>query len=513
MTKIETNERKDWNAMIYLAGENNLGEACIFALKGMKRALPSPDSGITNGNSDKRVKIVAQLDAGGLGGDEVRYILRRDDKHPDLNDDEITRRDTTQTTYRGVLKDFVSSSITIDGLANHYLLVLSGHGGGPNEDFLGRDVESPDTLSIPKVQWALGQVKDDVTQKFGKEEGDKFKINVLGLDSCMMSTAEIGYQLREYVDFMVGAEGFEPNMGWPYERIASEILSKPTMAPRDLAITIVEKYVTFYSDFIPAGRSVDQAACDLTKFEALAEVIKGLADVLIAKLDDAETMRQIVLAHWEAQSYKDDQFVDLYDFCDLLDVGPTTYDNPTGSVVMRGSRVDADIVKACREVKRILKNDKNGADSAVLRSCYSGPAVQYSHGLSIYFPWSHVVDSYNNLEFATRTNWKEFLCRYIEKTRREMRRCWNPQGRPTVKGRLFFNPSVSGFDFLLTGGNRSAPTFDRILSNKVGTMKNPAIDFVPCKCGQGDDSTSDKGSGDNAPARKTQEKSPYPSDQ
>ncbi|HJP91822.1 MAG TPA: clostripain-related cysteine peptidase [Pyrinomonadaceae bacterium] len=481
----KTNSKKLWNAMIYLAGENNLAEACVFALKGMKRATQFPNNRVSDEKIDDLIKIVAQLDAGGLGGDEVRYILKRRDTDGGLHEDEITRRDTTQTTYRGVLKDFLTSSIILDGVAERYLLVLSGHGGGPNEDFLGRDVELPDTLSIPKVQWVLEEVKQSLTDNINREIGDKFRINVLGLDSCMMSTAEIGYQLRDYVDYMVGSEGFEPNMGWPYDRILSSLLRNPAMEPKELALRIVSGYVTFYSDFVPAGRSVDQAACNLSKFNDLANAIDKLAKVLIDKLSDSEpqrqeTIRQLVLAHWEAQSYKDDQFVDLYDFCDLLDQGPAE-SSATGSVVMKGVTVDPNIRDACREVKKVLTG--NGDNSLILQSCYSGPAVQHSHGLSIYFPWSNVVEAYKNLEFATVTKWKAFLMRYVDITRRGRREC--PSGRKTgetVEGRLFFNPAVSGFDFLLTGNNRNAPTHDRILSNKVGTMKNPPIDYVRCEC-------------------------------
>src|ERR1041385_6319395 len=436
----KSSERNLWNAMVYLAGENNLAEECVFALKEMKRARPRPSCNNCpptetdldgrrdiDRQVDKQVKIVAQLDAGGLGGNEVRYILKRGDIDGHLQQDEITRRDTTETTYRGVLKDFISSSIVLDGLAEHYMVALSGHGGGPNSDFLSRDIETPDTLSIPKIQWVLREVKQDLEETFGNLVADDFKIDVLGLDSCMMSNAEIGYELRNYVRFMVGAEGFEPNMGWPYERILSAILSNPKTEPRDLVLQIVERYVNFYSDFVPAGRSVDQAACDLSKCDDLAKAIKKLADALTEGLKDTDTLRQIVLAHWEAQSYKDDQYVDLWDFCDLLDRGPAEppkYTPPkgppvTGSVVMSGLTVPTYIRDACREVKTVLTggpnkvSDSSANQAMVLLSCYSGPAVQYSHGLSVYFPWSNVVESYKDLEFADDTNWRSFLLKYV----------------------------------------------------------------------------------------------------
>ena len=503
----KSKEQKLWNAMIYLAGENNLAEECVFALKEMKRARPRPSCNncpptLQDINErrdidkqvDKQVKIVAQLDAGGLGGNEVRYILKRGDIDGLLHDSAITTRDTTETSYRGVLKDFISSSIILDGQADHYLLVLSGHGNGLLSDFLSRDNETFDKLSIPKIQWVLREVKQDLTESISKEVGDAFMIDILGLDSCLMSMAEIGYELRKYVRYMVGAEGFEPNSGWPYERILSDLLTKPTMDAEELVYRIVERYVTYYKDFLPAGRSVDQSACDLSKCEDLKNAMLELANVLTAKITEPETMRQVVLAHWEAQSYKDDQYVDLYDFCDLLDRGPEEPPNRsvTGSVVMKELTVNGFIRTACQKVKRVLNPyGRDGGDPPMVKlACYSGPAVQYSHGLSLYFPWSNVIESYKDLEFANDTNWRQFLLKYIDVTRRGKRLCpYVPEKIATdkgtadrvVTGELFFNPEVAGFDFLMSS-NKDAPTYNRVLSNKVGSMKNPALDHVPCKC-------------------------------
>lgn len=491
---------KDWNAMIYLAGENNLAEECIFALKQMQRARPRRRSK----NIDNRVKVVAQLDAGGLGGNEVRYLLKQnnddgaveenkdetaDDNHDGLlHKNELTRVDTTQTFYQGVLKDFLSSSIIKGGRAKHYLIVLSGHGNGIISDFLSRDVETPDKLSIPKIQWVLEEVKQNLMQEFPREIDENFKFDILGLDSCMMSMAEIGYELRNYVNLMVGAEGFEPNAGWPYERILSDILNDPDIKPRDLAIRIVERYIRYYKDFLPAGRSVDHSACDLGMCDKLATAIRKLADVLHEKISDQKTMRAVVLAHWEAQSYKDDQYVDLYDFCDLLDRGSLKNNSATGSVVMTEMDVDEKIKDECKNVKKILtgngtnSGNSNGAERMVLKSCHSGPAVQYSHGLSVYFPWSHVIDSYKDLEFAKATNWLRFLTKYTDVTRRHKRACTPTDPKvPVVIGELFVNTTAAGFDFILTE-NKNTPVINKVLSNRVGSMKNPPIDHVPCDC-------------------------------
>src|ERR1044071_6491858 len=238
-------QERDWNALFYLAGENNLAEECVYALKGLKRARPVDENKdytrALDEEVDTKIKVIAQLDAGGLGGNERRYVLTRGDGDGTLKTDEKETVDTTETSYRGVLKDFISESLIKYGRATSCLVVLSGHGNGIVSDFLSRDVETPDKLSIPKIQWVFDEVKQDLAAEFGREAGEGFMVDSLGLDSCMISLAEIAFELRHNVRYLVGAEGFEPNTGWPYEQILSEVLTHCQITPDVLAKVIVER--------------------------------------------------------------------------------------------------------------------------------------------------------------------------------------------------------------------------------------------------------------------------------
>jgi hypothetical protein len=79
---------------------------------------------------------------------------------------------------------------------------------------------------------------------------------------------------------------------------------------------------------------------------------------------------------------------------------------------------DGVVAEQCGVVKEFLSND------FVLSSCYSGAAYQYSYGVSLYFPWSHVAPSYWNLDFVKDANgsgWGSFLKTYTLLTRRAPR--------------------------------------------------------------------------------------------
>src|SRR4029077_86974 len=90
-------------------------------------------------------------------------------------------------------------------------------------------------------------------------------------------------------------------------------VTKRPASPDELAKMVVTEYITHYADYDQtAGRSVDLSAIRLGK--AMVDVgtsVTALAQALKAEQDQ----NRILLAHWYAQTYKSDQFVDVRDFC------------------------------------------------------------------------------------------------------------------------------------------------------------------------------------------------------
>src|SRR5437588_11755045 len=83
---------------------------------------------------------------------------------------------------------------------------------------------------------------------------------------------------------------------------------------------------------------------------------------------------------------------------------------------------------ACDSVMNVLgRENKPSQNFLVARAEYAGPAYQYSHGLSVYFPWSKptadypIMLEYESYEF-TETLWFCFLKKYFDRTMRYTRR-------------------------------------------------------------------------------------------
>ena len=184
-----------------------------------------------------------------------------------------------------------------------------------------------------------------------------------------MSMGEIVYEIRDSVEVLVGAEGLEPAFGWPYRRILAEVKKKrPTesslpLTRSKLATTIVQAYVDHYSDYDrAAGRSVDLAAMDLAKIDAVKQHFTPLVAALSAL--DRKGHNNVLLAHWYAQTYKADQFVDLMDLCFQIQ---ELFDK--GSAVSKAPKPVIGALQGC-----------------IMKSGCSGFAYQHSHGLSNLFP-------------------------------------------------------------------------------------------------------------------------------
>ena len=102
-----------------------------------------------------------------------------------------------------------------------------------------------------------------------------------------MSMGEIAYEIREHVDILIGAEGLEPEFGWPYRRILAGVRALPPheeqvhMLPKELARVDRRRVRQALLGLRRSvGRSTDLAAMDLAQTDRLADAFAGLVAAL-----------------------------------------------------------------------------------------------------------------------------------------------------------------------------------------------------------------------------------------
>lgn len=426
---------RKWTVMVYLAGDNNLDSAGVVDLKEMKEV----------GSTDQ-VAVIAQFDRSGKTRATKRYALK---KGGTLAKDEVQSLGETDMGDPRVLQSFLEWGIQ-KYPAQHFLVVLWNHGAGWDDEDIYRAARRTAKLAITRRHHALGtsggraravsirQLRvvgtnrfrralfattihaavepglraraiafDDASKDFldnletkkvfaAIRKKLKRKVDILGMDACLMSMAEVGFQVRDSVAFTVGSEEVEPSDGWPYHKVLARLAKKPGMTPKELARTIAAEYVASYG----ANEDVTQSACDLGKCDLLGGAIDDLGKALKSHLDDAGVRAAVIQSRVQVQSYDVPDYVDLYNFCELVD---TSCD-------------ESEVREACHGVMSAL--DEGGY---VVESGFKGAKVEHSNGCSIYFPQKTISPLYATLDFTRRTAWDEFLAEYLSHTRQRTR--------------------------------------------------------------------------------------------
>ncbi len=202
-------KKAKWTVMVYMAGDNNLDLAALRDISEMARV-----------GSSKEVSILVQLDRG------IDFLTRRFyiTEGGGYQKDVVESFEETNSGDPKILEDFILWTVERYP-ANHYLLILWNHGGGwweeesekskvkskrlrrsgalfkrylpftldhspfANSRSIAFDDTSRDFLDNKELKGVLSRISG----KFGK------KIDILGMDACLMQMIEVAYELKDIV--------------------------------------------------------------------------------------------------------------------------------------------------------------------------------------------------------------------------------------------------------------------------------------------------------------------------
>ena len=472
--------QKDWTVMIYMAGDNDLDDT-----KDRKSEAIKDLKLIKKIGSTERVSILAQLDRAD-SKETLRFYLRQgghyaDDivgkfgetntgdpcvmvdfldwgmrKHPArnylvilwghgagiLDMDYLTGDDPPPSRLkechcrrpanrngnkkaRKLIESKEMRNISTDDLFPHHKVLYDRLIFAPSRFSLiardraklfGIDLQEKDSLDYldnKELRFIFETIKDMHQQR----------IDVLGMDACLMSMVEIGFQLRGLVDYMVGSQDLVPKEGFPYDKIFKQLTGDPDITPKELSEAMVRHYVnSFEPKYNPT-----LAVCDLTEFNGLVggsplDAIDNLAKTLLRfiapKSVDAEKAKMvrsaILHARGRAQYFDVGDYIDIYHFCDLLEAYWERSKVQKEIESMDGdARIgwdDIDLIKgACQQVKAHF-----GPDRFVLASGRKGKMVRNANGLSIYFPIKGMDPTYGVIDFVKKSAWRNFIETFVK---------------------------------------------------------------------------------------------------
>lgn len=411
----------EWLVMVYAAGDNNLSANSIALMQDLEaanhieevRVLAAFDSATPIPQGARYLEINRRLEATN-GFRSIRWPLHNDLLTPDTG---VVAPDfcappgraagsPSQPTAEEALGRFLDFART-NYVADRYMLVLYGHGNLVAGNTFLSDTNPPSFLKLDSFANIL-------REHFGR------KIDILGFANCEMNGIETAVQLHGQVDFTIGSQGLMLALGWPFRRIVETVGENHDLDTKELTKKILRVCARNLLDFTLMDRSSEQAICDVTKFGIQDKLISAVRELsghlqagLALKPDNGEVrfpvVRDVVrLARLEAQAYFGEVFVDLHDFCELLvlkcndvlgnlnslvrtlfiNAIPKENGNPPRS--FKKFLLDWDdlekvaaIATASWQVLEAFREERVVPDAY-----YVCPQLQYSHGLSIFFPWT-----------------------------------------------------------------------------------------------------------------------------
>jgi len=215
------------------------------------------------------------------------------------------------------------------------------------------------------------------------------KINLLGMDACLMGMAEVAYEVKDEANVFVASEETEPGFGWPYHLILKPLTANPSMDEEKLGKIIVNAYGQ-YCDKL--GSSLNpppptQSAIRLSEMSNLADKINTFVRSVSKKTQTREETNFLSIRN-NSPAFTRRSYIDYKGFLSKIPDSINININPVQQAIS----------------KAVIAN----------YSHKSGKAT----GLSVFFPKSSSGEysdyKANNIKFAKDTLWDEFLAYVIE---------------------------------------------------------------------------------------------------
>ena len=428
--------------MLYMVGDNNLSDEMIGALSRVRSGQEVSDD----------IAIFAQFDGPHPSIKTKRMNLQlkgtgRNYKVEISNDDTASEQAIYDFAKVCINGDPKEPTIFPGGRADKYALILSGHGDGVQQRTLLLD-ESPDrVLTIPGLKSAISRIYNDFLGR---------KLAILGVDSCLMNSLELSFELRGFVKLLVASQGNIPNAGWDLAAICKQLSSLTTntspayVARHVLTDTLLESNRPFACE---GGRSTDLSVCNLDHFadapkggivSALEEFAGRLRDHFPAigneplrrasngklhnsKLTEIIIADAVLISRMKCQKFLSNQAIDLFDFCYVLrgqlKVVRQSLELAGGKGANQLKADLTDISESCQRIMDSIKGPKDSAPSyrLIQYGIYSGSDAQFANGVSLFFPWTGTAygllkGSYENLALSVDPAgraWIDFIERFL----------------------------------------------------------------------------------------------------
>jgi hypothetical protein len=409
-------QRRPWTLMVYMAGDNGK----VFDSEYGKLRLMDPMTAVgkvdlaemgTIGTTD-HAAVTCLFDT----DESATYLIEVQRGGRGLAGSHCRRLPGVNTGDPNTLQQFIVESVRLYP-ADHYGLVIWNHGTG----WLDVDVyEAVRALgsSVPLFRRKQGVLSAGTTRPIAFDDSSKdfldtadlraafagaqaqtgVRLDLIGMDACLMAMVEGAHELAAFADYFVGSQEIEPMNGWPYTPVLAAMNREPGIAPHDLAVRIVSEFARSYRAATRLEESVTQSAISLRHTAQTVALCKALVEAIRANADPSlKSMVKGVLAPGAdaVLTFEDRNYRDLGDFAFKL---------------ARKTAFSAYLTVSTAAQALYDHLQGRGPDAAVLRVAYR-PQYQGATGLSVFLPpkLGDVLGTYQQLKFPQATGWDRLL--------------------------------------------------------------------------------------------------------
>ncbi|MGC8815018.1 MAG: clostripain-related cysteine peptidase [bacterium] len=371
----EEGQKKKWLVILYSAGDNNLASYLFKDINELESV-----------GSDNSTHILTIADQGKQWNaafkDAKIFYLKKDSDMNKINSPLVKNLGQVNTADPKFMASAISE-IMKRFPADHVAIIIGDHGAGWQGAI--EDEGNHKFMSLPEIREAL----EEIYKKTGK------RIDVLAFDACLMAMAEVGYELKNAVKYMVASEETEGGSGYNYNIIFSKAIKdaisnlqqaalfKVNIDPEEFAKIIVESAKEYSNDIQTIS------AVDLDKVNNLVSKIDEFAKLLISKTNSKEDIQKIKDKITKTQNFSIDSYRDLYHFAKLI------YED---------NSVSEDLRNKAKEVIDAI--------NSYIIDEFSNDQYKDAYGVSIELPnYGNIAPEYNNTQFAKDTSWDEMIAK------------------------------------------------------------------------------------------------------
>lgn len=378
--QLQAQQSAEWTLLNYIEADNNVAKHALFNIAGMKRV-----------GSNEKVNILVQLDE-----PKHKKTWRYKIMPGGITDDASLNKDMGLKP-RQELQDAAQWAYSTYP-SEYTMLTLWNHGNGILDekrgwkDYPTRGILYDFTNETYLTNQDLKNALRHITSKTLKR-----KIDIIGMDACLMAMVEVAYQVKDYARYFVASQNIEISPGWYYyhylKRLAFNVSSVP---PVQLAKSIVSSFMLLNRH---RNNISTQSVTDLEHIEKLKIALDHLAQKLISDLEahPQKTRELIAYAHKKSLSFDKGRYVDIATFC----------------MKLLGRLKKLKLRNKYAVLEKAVIGVLDALDDVIVLT-QSGPRFARAGGLSIYFPKDAVHESYIKCDFGKTSVWTPFLKRYLK---------------------------------------------------------------------------------------------------